>query len=377
MVRAARRALQASIRKGRDGFLRASPACAAGALVNLAERSAQRERLHTFPRILQIEVTNRCNLNCVFCSRYSHKLKLGDMPRDLYPALEEISGHVLETNLTGYGEPMVSEAFYDLLQRVSSARISFITNGLALTQEALDRILSLANRPLYSIAFSVDGSRPETYNSIRKRSDFHTVWRNLEHTAARGRDARSRFETWINFVAIRRNAGELPELIERAAAAGVSRVIVFHLVVWDARHREESLLGDPELCARAFDEARRAAARHGIHVDLPVTFPGPGAPPRAPLRDGAAEPACHMPWSYVYVRYDGSVHACCNSESFVMGNLYENRFAEIWNNPRYRSLRRSINHRLPRDCGRCEQRYRYARSPDDEQTYIKLKPRSM
>jgi hypothetical protein len=33
------------------------------------------------PWLLQVEVTNRCNLNCVFCSRHEHELQLGDLPQ--------------------------------------------------------------------------------------------------------------------------------------------------------------------------------------------------------------------------------------------------------------------------------------------------------
>jgi len=377
MPRSARQSIQRSIHRIRDGFQHSSPSYALNTLLNLPERALQRQRIRSYPRILQIDVTNRCNLNCIFCSRHSHSLKLGDMPEDLFQELERISERALETNLTGYGEPLVSQAFFALLPRIRSARISFITNGLALTGEVLKRVLSLADRPLYSIAFSIDGSRPETYDRIRKGSDFETVWQNLENTSRTGRRSSPAFETWINFVAMRNNVRELPSLIERAAAAGVSRIIVFHLVVWAERYRDESLLRERELCRDVFQEAREAAIRHNVLVDLPAAFPVAGEKRRSARVSGKDEPRCSMPWSYAYIRHDGSVHACCFSESFSMGNLYRNSFEEIWNSRSYRNLRKIVNDRLPRDCRRCELRYRYQPSPNDEKTYIKLKPRTM
>ena len=73
------------------------------------------------PWMLQVEVTNRCNLKCTFCSRYSTAMKLGDMAPDLMEAVVELSAGVQEVALFGYGEPLLSKAFYSLLPRARSA----------------------------------------------------------------------------------------------------------------------------------------------------------------------------------------------------------------------------------------------------------------
>ena len=57
------------------------------------------------PWMLQVEVTNRCNLNCTFCSRYSAPMKLGDMAPDVMDAVVDLSAQVQEVALFGYGEP--------------------------------------------------------------------------------------------------------------------------------------------------------------------------------------------------------------------------------------------------------------------------------
>jgi len=363
--------------KWRDGFASSTPRQTLNTLVNRWERRTQRPTLASFPRILQVEVTNRCNLNCVFCSRALHPLKLGDFPRDLLPAVEEASGRVLETNLFGYGEPLVAEVFFELLGRVRSSRISFITNGLLLTGPVLERILATARRPLYNVAFSIDGANPETYLRIRERSDFDRVWENLENLTAVSRKTGAPREVWVDFVAMRGNVAELPELIRRCARLGVSRVNVFHLLVWDPRYGDESLVYHPGLNRECFSEARRTALEHGVLLDLPIplgTPRGDGDPAAVARRDA---PRCSQPWSYAYLRHDGSVHACCNSEGFVMGQLGSSRFEEIWNGEKYARFRGLVNRKLPPDCRRCELRFRYSLAPDEEQVYLKGKPRKM
>jgi len=358
----------------RDGSARPRPLHTVNTLVNEAERRGQRASLLSRPRLLQVEVTNRCNLNCMFCSRYYQSLKLGDLPDALVPAVEEASDGVLETVLFGYGEPPIAPVFYTLLRCVRPPRVSFITNGLALDERTLDRVLECARRPLYNIAFSIDGARPDTYNRIRQRSDFHTVWKNLAHLVETSRGLARPFEVWVDFVGIRSNIEELPDLVRMAAETGVSRVNVFHLVVWNDRFREESLLGAPELTRRAFDAARETAGRLGVTLDLPVVL---GDPPPARRTPGAPPPRCMQPWSYAYLRYDGTVHVCCHSEAFVMGNLHHATFREIWNGEPYRRFRGIVNRRLPADCWRCEMRFRHCPSPDDARVYLKGKPREM
>ncbi len=360
-------------RRLRDGFAHSRPRHVLNTLANEFDRKGQRISLLSHPRILQVEVTNRCNLNCLFCSRYYQSLKLGDFPDSLVPAVEEISEKVLETVLFGYGEPLISPAFYTLLQRVRSSRISFITNGLSLTESTLERVLKSARRPIYNIAFSIDGARPETYNRIRERSDFHTVWKNLEHVVKTSRELPNPFEAWVDFVGIRSNIAELPDLVRMAAEAGVSRVNVFHLVVWNDRFREESLLGTPDLNRKYFEAAREAATGTGITLDLPVVL---GEQTGGHEKPGDL-PRCLQPWSYTYIRYDGTVHVCCHSEAFIMGNLHNQPFREIWNGEKYKRFRRIVNRTLPPDCLKCEMRFRHSPSPDDEQVYLKGKPRDM
>lgn len=345
--------------------------------LNHAERRVEVRRARSYPRILQVEVTNRCNLNCLFCSRYYQPLKLGDFPESLVPEVEKTSERVLETILFGYGEPLVADVFYTLLRRVRSSRISFISNGYALTPDTLDRILNTAARPLYNIALSIDGAYPDRYNEIRKRSDFETVWRNLENLCRVSKATGRPSEVWIDFVAMRSNAAELPDLIRKAASVGVSQLNVFHLVVWNDRYRDESLLHDPGLNREVFEEARRVSHETGVVVDLPVTFDGGGgrAGDAAGGQDGF--PRCTQPWAYCYIRHDGSLHVCCHAEDFVMGNLHEQSFDEIWNGSRYRNFRGVVNRRLPADCLRCELRFRYCPSPDDGRVYLKGKPRDM
>lgn len=327
--------------------------------------------LLTKPWMLQIEVTNRCNMNCIMCSRSSTEMTLGDMSPALIDRCVELSAHTQETALFGYGEPLMSKAFFTLLERLQSARVGFFTNGLLLNDAMLTKVLNTSASPLSYIVVSMDGATPETYEGIRHGSKFSVIWDNIRNAVAR-RDREGRKHIIrLEFVAMTRNIHELPALVKLAADAGVDGVKVSHLVVWEEALRKESLLEAPEKCERYFLEAAEVAAGRGIYLDLPKLL----------SRDSKADPdnpfpPCHAPWHYAMISFDGDVRACCFAPEFTMGNILKEPFKDIWTSKRYKALRAALNTpNTPAVCRTCEERYRYAVSPNEERTYIKLTPR--
>jgi len=320
--------------------------------------------------MLQVEVTNRCNLNCRICSRYSQPLDLGEMSPELRDRVAELSASVQEVFLFGYGEPLVSRAFFDLLPRLRSSRISFFTNGMLMDGAMYERILGLARRPLGTLVFSVDGASAPVFESIRLKGSLERVWNNLREVIAVRQEHGSGPYIRLEFVAMRRNVEELAELVARADEAGVDAIKVSHLVVWDEDLLGESLLDETELCAQAFAKARTAALGRRIRLDLPKVLSRESALPRAPL------PPCLAPWTYAMISWSGEVRACCFAPDWVMGNLCDEPFDVIWNREPYQRLRRVLNTPdSPAVCCRCEERFRLVKSPDEQATYLKLRPR--
>lgn len=318
------------------------------------------------PWLLQVEVTNRCNLNCVFCSRHENELQLGDLSPDLYDNVVALSAKAQEVALFGYGEPLMSRAFFDLLPRLQSSRIGFFTNGMLLDGRLFRKVHRLSNRPLHYIVYSIDGGTASTFEQLRCNACFDTVWSNLAEVSAMRKEVGSSVALRIEFVAMRSNVRELPAVLRLAEAAGVDTVKVSHLVVWDEKLRDESLFYHQALCREAFALAREAAHDKRVALDLPKTF-------------GKADtwlPPCRMPWYYAMISYEGDVRACCFAPELTMGSLRDKDFSTIWLQERYQLLRKLLaSGRDPASCLTCEDRFRYHASPDEERTYIKLTPR--
>jgi radical SAM protein with 4Fe4S-binding SPASM domain len=73
-----------------------------------------------------------------------------------------------------------------------------------------------------------------------------------------------------------------------------------------------------------------------------------------------SHPFCTMAWDHTVVNVDGSVTPCCYlrpdmGSEFVMGNVFETPFIEIWRGERYRAFRAAMlagRESLP-VCGKC------------------------
>jgi radical SAM protein with 4Fe4S-binding SPASM domain len=298
-----------------------------------------------------------------------------DMLPEVIEQVIPLSRHIGEMQLYGYGEPLIATRFDSLVSRLDSARLSFTTNGLALTPARLTGILSEARRPVSSIVFSIDAATPDTYESIRRGSRFDQVVRNLAYLDTYRREhGRKVPRTEIAFVAMHRNVRELADLVLLAGRSGVSHVHVAHVVVWDESNRNESLLYHPDEMKRAFEDAERAASAVRVKLNLPALISLGETRKAREVR--SAVPKCYMPWRHPVIKYNGDVQPCCAAPDLVMGNVLEEPFSAIWNGPEFRAFRGRVNASDPPSvCRTCDVRFRDLPHLDQiEEVYIRPPP---
>ena len=134
-----------------------------------------------YPSNGQIELTYRCNLDCIHC--YCKDLKDNSEELDTSQwkkVLDEIKQEgCLYLTFTG-GEPLVREDFLELYSyaKENCFIITIFTNGLALN----GRILShLARFRPFSIELTLNGIKKETYESITQiKGSFSRVMENIK-----------------------------------------------------------------------------------------------------------------------------------------------------------------------------------------------------
>ncbi|MEW5957069.1 MAG: radical SAM protein [Chloroflexota bacterium] len=311
------------------------------------------------PRVVFIEITNRCNLLCQTCPRtYFDREPLKTLTYDEFVEIAEQFPEMRRALLHGIGEPLLNKALPQIITYLKRRDVEVIinSNGTLLTpawQEAL------IESGLDEYRCSIDGARPETYARIRGANVLYKLVEGLAGlvtTKARRPSRTPRISIWC--VGTQENLAELPELVRLAARLGVPEVYLQRLVYFaQETHRQYGLARDDRAIFGPDHDYQEEiiATCEALSRELGLDFRASGArDPRHSLE--AARPAdfvpweaCMRPWTTAYVTANGNCLPCCispfatsNYPSLILGNLFERPFAEIWRDHLYQKFRTNL-----------------------------------
>jgi radical SAM protein with 4Fe4S-binding SPASM domain len=312
------------------------------------------------PRILSLifETTQRCNHACLHCYNV---WRGGDGVRETYPpyprgeagtertlallgkALDEtVCDHV---TLTG-GEPLLRRDLTAILDFLYSRNIgtTVISNGRLLderkTVECLDRGVGLFELPLLSHRRGVHD----------RLSGAPGAWDSVLDAMANVRLHRGQFAA--AFVATRLNADHVAEVMKLAFAFG-AKAVMFNRFNPGGRGRAnlEMLLPSAKDIRRSLAAADAASAEYGLPVSCSIPIQPCLIDTRAFPHIGFAYCAAGSKRAYYTLDGLGNVRPC-NHTPTILGNLFEETFADIIAPERLRSFACA----LPAFCGDCERR---------------------
>ncbi len=223
------------------------------------------------PSKLFVEVTTRCNLHCAMCVKEAQgqRIREGDMTAETYQRLAPAFPHLQSLILNGIGEPLLNrslERFVELAKRdmPASGWVGFQTNGQLLGAR---RARSLASAGVDRICISADAVSPDVFKSLRRggRHDAIESAAAALHAAAaeRGRP----ITLGIEFVAMKENLDQLPELVRWAARTGVGFIIVTHMLPYGAE-MTGAVAFDPatDRAVQLFSEWKARASAEGVDL---------------------------------------------------------------------------------------------------------------
>jgi len=277
-----------------------------------------------FPTRITLELTNRCNLNCVMCPRRYMTAPLGFMERSLFTRLiDQISVHA-ETTLVPFfrGESLLHPQFHALMtyarKRLPGA-IQFATNATLLTQARSDEILDLG---FDFISFSVDSIDPLTYGSIRQGADLAAVLENIYYFC----NAKQRLQL---------AKPQLQVSVVKKPNDGLEKITKF-LEFWQGKVDR----------VRVYEEH----SRDGKFGSLEQTESDPSCK--------FVRKPCFKPFTDLVVYWNGAV-AICNHDwdrKNPIGDLYQTEIATIWRGEFYERLREAHfeTAKLNSPCDECD-----------------------
>ena len=350
------------------------------------ERAEQPALCRALPVHLTVGNTHKCNLDCPMCFKEfeeGHNMSYPTMPLEMFRSIAaQTFPTAARVTLTVSGDPLVSETIVEELEIGGEHGVEFevTTNGVMLRHGPMTDLLL---EHCGTLTLSFDSATKETYEKIRKGSNFEKVLEAVRcFTKAKAELGRGPLMAAMA-VLQRSNVRELPDWVRLMHSIGIEALGVDHIIVpkWSDA---ESCVHEKQLTNRMLAEAQLVADELGISLRLPLPFeidedaqtlndepaaesvalpkavpPASSEEPtlaqsepelpteRAPEPVAAEQPKlfvrCPYVWSESWIGFDGSVSPCCNAQYLEkMGNLGEQSFAEIWNGQKYRELRSSL-----------------------------------
>jgi len=335
--------------------------------INSAARRAGLTWAPMLPFRAWIVSTGRCNLKCRHCRAHApvHNYDpnwFTDMRPEIYERVRrELLPGLGVIHLSGGGEPFIAPIFYRMLDDMLDGQryVGVVTNGTVIRPDILERLVSSPSL----LRVSIDSTQPELMEYIRTGVKFERVMRfmeTLKEIRSRIRD-HPRFVLEISWVVTRSNVAQMTECVELAHRYKVHHVCFGNFVTDDRTDEfamRESLMNRPEEVLPHWQRAHDRGRELGLAV-YPIAFdcadrPAEERQEKKPdmYYEGRIRP-CPVPWWAVYIELDGTVKPCCVFR-YSFGNLAEQSFREIWNGPKFRDLRRTVNTPdMPETCKHC------------------------
>jgi len=302
-------------------------------------------RLPLKPRQVQIEVTNRCNMDCPMCPREVLDIELEHMDWDKFLTVADKLTERENITLTGWGEPFLHPRIFDMIAycKERGHRVMITSNGLFTKESIVDEIL---NSGLDEITFSVDGVED---NNVFNGHTSNKVYKNIENIAKVCETKRPT----IRLQATLHEGCEkdLYDVIRFGARIGAEAVNVGRI---DRKYAPELKRPSSMEEERIFYKADLMANEFGIRLDWLQYAVGTKLVRffyrllRRKLHQSGKY--CLKTFDYAYVSREGNVTPCCLLPDTKMGSLLDEDLQTIWQDKKFNHFRENY-----RDtCGSCD-----------------------
>ena len=263
---------------------------------------------------IYVEITNRCNLSCSFCSKVEKPLRNMTI-EEFKCVIEKIKDYTDTIYLHVKGEPLVHTNLIDFLNIAEehNIKVNLTTNG-TLFPNVVDKLKEC--KSLKKINFSL-------HSENNKENYLEDIFKNVEKL----QEVTVVYRLWTL------NNGELDE----KSTQTVNKIVSYYKL-------------STEIVDKIKNE-NNVKIKDRIFVDKDNEFEWPS------ITNHNSCGFCYALKTHIAILVDGTVVPCClDSNGLVdLGNIYNESLENIINSNRYQTLKKSFQDRKPSEdlCKSC------------------------
>jgi len=279
--------------------------------------------INGYPITLSIEPTTSCNLRCPECPSglRSFTRDTGMLKMDLFKkAVDETERHLVYLYLYFQGEPYLHPQFSELVRYASGKGVYTVTSTNAHfldEQNAKETVESGLSR----LIISIDGTTQESYEKYRIGGSLEKALHGTRNIVQWKKMLRSATPHLIfQFVVFSHNENEVEHVYRLAKEYEVDEVKIKTAQIYDFENGNKLLPVNEKysrytLQTNSFYQIKNDLLNH-----------------------------CWKLWHSSVITWDGKVVPCCfdKDAKYVMGDLKNESFREIWNGKLYAEFREKL-----------------------------------
>lgn len=324
----------------------------------------------TGPEIVQFDITNRCNNNCICCWNNSPLLGESDELKKKELSYELPLGLVKKTIkelrdmgtktlfFAGGGEPFIHPDIMEILRYAKENRMRvFVNSNFTLIDEG--RAEQLVNLKIDHIHVSLLAGTAATYTIIHSNKTeeaFYKIKNTLEYIAFLKENKKQHLYNplpHINlyYVIFNRNYREIAEMVDLAIQVKADSVEFTPVDVIPGK--TDGLLLDAEqaggvvaLVNEQFLRLERYNVNEPVKTYITQKDNFIKRISSSKAHEGKYESEliprqpCYVGWMFVRINAKGEVNPCLKAHRISIGNIYEKSFKEIWNSAEQQLFRK-------------------------------------
>jgi tungsten cofactor oxidoreducase radical SAM maturase len=312
------------------------------------------------PRELMVEVSSKCNYQCIYCFRNLMDEPEGLMSRELfYKVLEDsLSAGVEKITFSGWGEPLINPYIREFTMKAKEhgLRILLNTNGYYL----IDNV-EWMEKYVDELYVSLDSSESDLYSLIRRGGDLSRLLSALEAINDYRRRNLSRTpEIIIQFTLTKLNVDNIIKTIELAVKLKATKFVVSNILPLTPGQEKSLACYMDENCKNKISEISHKLARLSMIHNILISLPN---------LELTTERECPFASrNALYVRWDGKVAPCIymahgwrntfygvtkTINPVILGDLNKESLMDIWRSKNYAQFKFNLDFMYYPSCPDC------------------------
>lgn len=320
------------------------------------------ENSYCGPQLIQIDLTNRCNNDCIGC--WCHSPLLWDevmsieesrqtLPLELVKRLIDdlYEMGTRDIYIAGGGEPFMHPQALEIFEYIKDLgfRCCVNTNFTLVGEEEIDRLIEMG---MDSLTVSVWAGTPSTYSKThpnKTEETFEDLRNNLKKLN-RLKNQRPYIKIYNVLSSV--NYFEISKMVDFAMEVEAEAVEFTMIDTMPGRtdclllseEQRQSLIRECDRIKERFKEPEIRGRLNLFQFDRFLRRISTDDTSRGEYDKNIVESMpCYIGWQFSRILADGNVNFCLKAHRIPVGSLYRNRFRDIWSSSLQKEYRRKAN----------------------------------